>query len=511
MSATSSPDVHASEIDFSDIVEGTITTIPLDRLMLSTLNVRRTDRAADVDSLAEDIAARGLKQNLVVVPAHFVSGEPAPAHLDGEPRASGGKAVWEGRFEVIAGGRRFQAMQLLVAQERLSPTFPVPCMIEFRDAAAETSLSENLHRVSMNPADEFEAYRVIVDQARRSGSDPDPVGYCARRFGVTVKHVQGRLRLAALAPEILDALRTNAIGLDSAKAYAGVEDHALQLKVFADHQKNSWKKHNPSTIRSDLRGKTIAATDPVVKFVGLDAYVEAGGRVEAEMFMGSWGDQQRVTDVKLVERLAKEKAEPLVAPRAKKDGFLSGLLATGAGNAAKWPKAPDGMVRYYDYYESKPPTKAQLKKCVAVYAIDSGGTDIEKVGHYQPEPKRETLNQRDWEAERAERDRNWKIEKRAAQLAVYEFGKFAGTPLEGRAFWPASNPNLVQADRDDETFALVAIQIRVPADRIEANRAEAERLIDEEAAAAEREALIAELKAEREAQLAAAQEQDADA
>jgi len=476
----------APEADYSDVIEGVITTIPLDRLMLSTLNVRQTERAADVDSLAEDIAARGLKQNLVVVPAHFVSGEPAAEQMAGEPLASGGKDVWRGRFEVIAGGRRFQAMKLLVDQERLSSTFPVPCMVEYRDAAAETSLSENLHRVAMNPADEFEAFRVIVEQARKTGADPDPIAYCARRFGVTVKHVQGRLRLAALAPEILEALRSNEIGLDSAKAYAGVEDHELQLKVFAQQSKSSWQKHNPAAVRGALRDVTLSANDGLVKFVGIDAYRAAGGRVETEMFMGTEG-QERVVDVKLVEKLAKERAEPLVAPMAKKEGFKSGLLASGVGRASRWPKAPDGMDRYYSYYESKPPTKAELKKCVAVYAVAEDGAGIERQGHYRPTPTRDPQQDRDWEAERAAGARERAIKRRAAQMAVYDLGKFTGTPLEGKAFWPARHIDPVEADDTDENFALVAVLIRVPKAGIENHLAEAERLIDEEAAAAEAE------------------------
>jgi ParB family chromosome partitioning protein len=371
--------------DYSDLVEGVITTIPLDRLMLSTLNVRQTERAADIESLAEDIGARGLKQNLVVIPAHFVTGEPGREHMDGEPHASGGKNVWDGRFEVIAGGRRFQAMQLLVQQERLSPTFPVPCMVEYRDAASETSLSENLHRVAMNPADEFEAFRVIVEQARKNGSAEDPIAYCAKRFGVTVKHVNGRLRLASLAPEILAALRANEIGIESAKAYAGVEDHALQLKVFEQQKKSNWQAHNPAAVRGALRDKTLSVNDGMVKFVGVDAYVAAGGRIETEMFMGSEG-QERIVDIKLLEKLAKDAAEPLVAPQAKKDGFKSGLLASGVGNAARWPNTPEGMERYNRYYDQKDPTKAELKKCVAVYAIDVEGAGVSKIGHFRTPP-----------------------------------------------------------------------------------------------------------------------------
>lgn len=446
-------------------------TLPLDQLMLSKLNVRQTERDADIVSLAEDIAARGLKQNLVVIPAHYASGE--------------AESDWEGRFEVIAGGRRFQAMQLLVEDGRLPADHAVNCLIEERADASETSLSENLHRVAMNPADEFDAFRQIVEDADKRG-EADPVAYCAKRFGVTVKHVQGRLRLASLAPEILEALRSGAIGLESAKAYAGTEDHELQLKVFKAQAKSNWKPHDAAAVRQALRGETVGLTDGRVKFVGIDAYREAGGRVEVEMFMGTDGEE-RVTDIKLLDKLAKEKAEPLVGPQAKKDGFKSGLLSNGFGSNAKWPKVPEGMERHVRYCGEKEPTKTQLKKCVAVYALCWDGSGIECAGHYRPIQAKAKVEERDWAAERAADERTRKVTHRAAQMAVYGFGKFAGTPFEGRAFWPSYNIRPVEDDRDegDETFAMVAIQIRVPVADIEAHRAEAERLIDEEAAAAE--------------------------
>lgn len=43
--------------------------IPLNRLVVSRLNVRRTDRKADIDALAASIAAHGLLQNLTVAAA----------------------------------------------------------------------------------------------------------------------------------------------------------------------------------------------------------------------------------------------------------------------------------------------------------------------------------------------------------------------------------------------------------------------------------------------------------
>lgn len=469
----------------TEFVQGGINTIPLDRLMLSAINVRKTDRAADIAALAESIAVHGLKQNLVVVPAHFSTGDPAPAHMDGEPAKSGGKHVWADKFEVIAGGRRFQAMQLLVEQDRLAADHPVPCRLEAREEATDTSLIENIERVTMNPADELDAYRAIVARHSPTPDAPDAatIETVARRFGKTAKYVTGRLRLAALAPDILEALRVGQITLDSAKAYASVEDHALQLKVFAAQNKSTWKSHDPAAVRGALREVTLSVNDGLVKFVGVEAYVAAGGRIEAEMFMGSWGDQQRVVDVKLIEQLAKDKAAPMVAPQAKKDGFKEGLLAVGVGTSARWPKSPEGMERYDGYYESKAPTKAELKKCVAVYAVAHDGDGIQKLGHYRPIPQRAPAEERDWEAERRARARENAIERRAAQLAAYELGKFTGTPLEGKAFWPTHMAQPVGLDQSDEAFTLVAILIRVPTDRVEANKANAERQIDEEAAA----------------------------
>ncbi|WP_408585958.1 ParB/RepB/Spo0J family partition protein [Novosphingobium sp.] len=447
-----------------------LTTLPLDSLILSRLNVRHTERDADIASLAEDIAARGLKQNLVVIPAHFLTGE--------------AKEGWKDKWEVIAGGRRFQAMQLLVADGRLPADHPVPCLLEDRAEASETSLSENLHKVAMNPADEFAAFAKIV--AERTGkhgeAEYDAIAYTARRFGVTAKHVQGRMRLATLCPEVLDALRANLLTLEAAKAYATTADHDLQRKVFGQIEKDSWRTHDPKSIRAEIRGKTLPLDAPLVQFVGLVTYQAEGGRIEAEMFMGS-ESQQRVVDVPLLEKLAAKIAEGAIPALVKVEGLKSGLYAKGVGNSASWPKPPAGFERAWDYGDT--PSKAKLKKSIGIYAINPDGTGLMRVGRYKPQEKREPVEQRDWAAERAAADRADAIERRAARLAVGQLseGPLKGTPLEGQTFWP-NRYNVPPVDWDnDEAFAYVAVLIRVPAAEIHAKRADAERLIDEEAAA----------------------------
>ncbi|MBA3053618.1 MAG: hypothetical protein FP826_01475 [Sphingomonadales bacterium] len=442
-----------------------ITTLPLSSLLLSDLNVRKTERDADIAALADDIAARGLKQNLVVVPAHFTTST-VNEQWDGVDR-------WADKFEVIAGGRRFQAMQLLVEDGRLPADHEVPCLLEDRAEAEETSLSENLHRVAMNPADEFEAFAAIVAQQVNGGAlQADAVSYTARRFGVTVRHVEGRLRLAALAPEILEALRTGAIGLESAKAYAGTTDHALQVKVFKGRLK--YGDHNPRWVRDELRGKTLPINHPLMTFVELAAYQAEGGRIEAEMFMGTDGEQ-RVVDVALLEKLARTRAEAMIPAQAKADGYKQGLFVKGVGNGASWCAAPKGYERHWGYGTEL--SKTAKKKAIGVYAVASDGLGLHCLGAFKPEQKREPAETRDWDAERATAARDRAIEARAARMAV---PKFAGTPLADRAFWPRGGWPVEDCD-DEHSF--VVVWIKVPIAEVEANRADATRLVDEELAA----------------------------
>lgn len=325
----------------------------------------------------------------------------------------------------------------------------------------------------MNPADEFDAFATIAKQQRRQGStEEDAIAYVARRFGVTVKHVQGRLRLASLAPEILEALRAGKISLDIAKAYAGSTDHAVQLQVF----KAVAKVRYPlvaKDIRNRLRGVTCALDDWRMQFVGLDAYRAAGGRTEAEMFMGTDGEE-RALDVALLEKLATAKGEEAAAAAAKVDGWKSGVFTLASAYTVK---KPDGFSLIY--HGADQVAKTKRKKCIAIYGVDNAGIQLE--AFFQPAEPVAKAEQRDWQAEREAEAREREITVRAARLAV---GPFAGSPPEGRAYWPRYHSAVIEPDPTDPGFRFLAVQIRIPVADIEAQREEALRLIAEEAAAA---------------------------
>ena len=253
-----------------------ISSIPLNKLVDSAENVRK---AASADSalqeLAASIAAHGLLQSLVV------------------------RKAKKGKFAVVAGGRRLSALRLLADAGKIEADYAVPChVLDSGIDATEISLAENSVREPMHPADEFEAFRALVDNGM---SEAD----VAARFGVTEAVVSRRLKLARVSPKVMAAYRSDELSLAQVMAFAVSDDHAAQERVFLNlHEWNS----DPDTIRGILTEGEIAATDHRVQFVTLAAYEQAGGHVRRDLFTD--GDEGVfILDPILLDRLVTEKLE----------------------------------------------------------------------------------------------------------------------------------------------------------------------------------------------------------
>jgi ParB family transcriptional regulator, chromosome partitioning protein len=266
-----------------------IKSIPLNKLVASPRNVRkRSDPAADAE-LKASVAAHGLLQNLVV--------------REGK----------KGQYEVEAGERRRKALLALAADKHLSRTLPIMCLVLDGDETQvrEVSLAENFHTLKMNPADEAQAFASIIE----TGATPEDV---ARRFGLTVRFVEGRLRLASLATVVFEALAAGEITLDMAKAYGATSDQTIQSRVF-DEVAQSCYRASPDSIRRMVLNSTVRGSDPRAKLVGKDAYVAAGGRVDRELFDDE--ENESWLDVALLENLANAKMEEAAASVAAEQGL----------------------------------------------------------------------------------------------------------------------------------------------------------------------------------------------
>lgn len=276
-----------------------IQSVKVKNLSLSKDNVRKSNRDAGIDTLAANIAAQGLLQNLIVTPLK--------------------KA---GHFTVKAGGRRLRALQRLIEQGTLPADHIVPVLVlSDDDNAIETSLAENFQRVPMNPADECTAFNFLIQK----GMTAEDV---AKRQGVTTRFVEQRVRLAELAPPVFEALAAGEISLGVAQAYAVTADTDRQTRVF-EQMKNAYYGNQPDNIRRAILNGTIKANDAKARFVGRDAYVAAGGRIEGDLFTVEAGDENWI-DVDLLEELAAKKLEAAAAELAQEQGlaFVTPISAT---------------------------------------------------------------------------------------------------------------------------------------------------------------------------------------
>ena len=262
--------------------------VPLSRLVLRPTgrNVRKTPRMS-IPELAASIKRVGLLQNLIVI-----------AIPDSE------------HYEVVAGGRRLAALKLLAKKRRIPKEWDVPCLLVADGTARTASLTENVQREAMHPADQFEAFAALVAEGR-------PIEDIAADFSVTPLVVQRRLKLANVSPRLMADYRADAVTLDQLMALVITDDHTAQESAFYDAP--TWQRH-PSNLRERLTEREIDAyRHPLVRFVGLDAYESAGGGVRRDLF--AEGDAGvYLTDAALLERLAQDKLAGIAA-EVKAEGW----------------------------------------------------------------------------------------------------------------------------------------------------------------------------------------------
>jgi len=272
---------------------GTEIDVPLNKLRKSPKNARKTPHGeAAIEALAASIGAKRMLHPLIVEP-----------EVSDEGEASG--------FYLVTIGEGRRLAQLLRAKRgEIKKTEPIRCVVETALDAHEISLDENVTRTDMHPADQFEAFRAM---AERQGFGPEEI---AARFGVTPQVVRQRLRLGAVSPKLLAVYREGKLALDQLMAFAVSQDHGRQEQVF--DQLGEYNR-SPSAIRRWMTEAKVSATDRRAVFVGVDAYVEAGGAILRDLFAedrGGW-----LEDVALLDRLVVDKLADLASGIRDQEGW----------------------------------------------------------------------------------------------------------------------------------------------------------------------------------------------
>jgi ParB family chromosome partitioning protein len=277
---TAPTDIVSTEID-----------IPFHQLHVSPRNARTMPHTRqDIECRAASIRAYGLLNRLQVIR------EPLPGTSK--------------QYGIVAGGGRYLSIKCLVDAGVLPEDYPVKCELRSEADAVAISLAENAHRAPLHEADEFVAFQALVDAGKS-------VETIASHFGITVRTVQQRLRLAALHPALIAAYRKGEMGPDEVRAFCRSDDLERQLQVW--NALPQWSR-SAYTIRHHLSQDSVGMDDAMVLFVGLEAYRAAGGTVATDLFSLET-DQGRVDNLALLHQLAVEKLQAIAADIVEKEGW----------------------------------------------------------------------------------------------------------------------------------------------------------------------------------------------
>ena len=255
------------------------TSLTVDRLCVSSCNVRTDARDNEATTALErSIAQRGVIMPLVV-------------HPTDQP----------GVYGVLAGGRRYRSVRNLVARGQLRADYLVPVIVRQAEEAelVETSAAENLIRRDLR---DYEVYAAV----RRAADAGDDIAAIAEALGQEQLQIQRWLRLGRLAPAIFTTFAEDKLTREQASAYAATEDHDLQAAAFEVLGKLPVYQQTPARIRAELRvGDAQLAR--LLRFVGEDAYRDAGGGYELDLFADQAEVRGRVMDEDVLQRLASDR------------------------------------------------------------------------------------------------------------------------------------------------------------------------------------------------------------
>lgn len=124
-------------------------------------------------------------------------------------------------YEIIAGERRWRA-----AIEAGLDKVPVIVKEVSDKEALELALVENLQRQDLNPLEEAEAYRVLIEEFGYTQQE------VAQKVGKDRSTVANALRLLKLSPEAKEALRRGQISAGHARVLLSIEDPEQQRSLL---------------------------------------------------------------------------------------------------------------------------------------------------------------------------------------------------------------------------------------------------------------------------------------
>ena len=181
-----------------------------DKLAVSDIEPRRDQPRKTFDpeslsSLADSIAANGLIQPIIVRPSESSA-----------------------LYSIVAGERRWRAARMAGLSE-------VPVVIIDADdrKAAEYALVENIQREDLNPIEEAEGLKSLIEDYNLTQEQ------AAKRVGKSRAAIANALRLLELPDEVISLVGHKSLSAGHARALLGLNDKTLipdAAKTIVDHE-----------------------------------------------------------------------------------------------------------------------------------------------------------------------------------------------------------------------------------------------------------------------------------
>ncbi len=237
----------SSLIGDSEVREN-ITTISISSIIRNKYQPRKKFEKEGLDELTNSIKERGIIQPIIVRKSDDI--------ID--------------KYEIVAGERRWQAAQRAGLHK-------VPVVVIEADnlKSLEFAIVENIQRKDLNPVEEAEGYKRLIDDFKY---DQEKV---AKFIGKSRAHVSNCLRLLSLPQKIIEYIIDEKLSQGHAKILVGLENVQLladkiiskKLSVRQAEALIRFTKGNKSTIKKNKDSNILDIENQLTEKIGMRVYI----------------------------------------------------------------------------------------------------------------------------------------------------------------------------------------------------------------------------------------------
>jgi len=228
--------------------------VPIEFVHPNPRNPRRSFAEEELSDLAQSIREHGVVQPVVV------------------------RTATGGRYEIIAGERRWRAAQLAGLAE-------IPVIIREVDdrVALELAIIENVQRSDLNPVEEALGYQQLIDEHNYTQADLGQV------IGKSRSHDANTLRLLKLPNEVRQMLVDGVLSAGHARTLVTAEDPVALAKLIVEEglsvrqaealaQMPADQAAKPKAAPAEKDADTIALEKTLSDIIGLKVAINHGKR-----------------------------------------------------------------------------------------------------------------------------------------------------------------------------------------------------------------------------------------